>query len=597
MAQENDVKIVLGSLRYKSAPEASYQLNVPLKQNSKLNIEFDRNQNINLVDVFNREREKSTTFRPTTKITFLFKNTYVGETNYTPFKENLYYVNSLDASRQACNGNAQSVYWSGYPLYNEFDLVRTDNDTDGYTQPNTNGHINFVSNSATSYNWNYFVSYPYQNVNKSLFAIEPKTQQALYWNANDGIPFIIDQSSSNGQPYITFRSVCKHGLSLGEFVELSFSYDGENIFEVSSLGDGTFGSEEYIFNIANIGYSGTTFDTGVKGTAKKVLDPDNPDETRSEYYVRKHKILTNTGDAVVVNAGFELNPFKVIKQYEPSGLTPNFVSRISTKEGSQSYNLSFSRDISIENLIDNQQRPVSELFFTFQWIGYLGWTSKPSYPIAPATKTRALRQGFEFNLPTINGQPNDWWTNNPQNINPSSFTDIQVNSYVKQGRTFYYNKSLKSGDTIDGDFCEWNDLEYSERVVSEIYHKITYNENVFDINITGESIAVNPLGFYYKTHFPLQIKAFSTYIEEGDAENTTNIPNYAVFNKSENSFIWRDIYQYGFIDNDGVGVDYPFLNGAHYPYRNTIFRLIPEGSTTALSTLNTVSQPTIDECE
>ena len=113
MGQENDVKIVLGSLRYKSAPELSYQLNVPLKQNSKLNIEFDRNQNINLVEVFDKEREKSTTFRPSTKITYLFKNTYVGETNYTPFKENLYYVNSLDASRQACNGNAQSVYWSG----------------------------------------------------------------------------------------------------------------------------------------------------------------------------------------------------------------------------------------------------------------------------------------------------------------------------------------------------------------------------------------------------------------------------------------------------------------------------------------------------
>jgi hypothetical protein len=597
MGQENDVKIVLGSLRYKSAPELSYQLNVPLKQNSKLNIEFDRSQNINLLDVFDSEREKSTTFRPSTKITFLFKNTYVGETNYTPFKENLYYVNSLDSSRQACNGNAQSVYWSGYPLYNEFDLIRTDNDTDGYTQPNTGGHINFVATSATTYNWNFFMSYAYQNVNKSLFAIEPKTQQTLYWMANDGIPFIIDQSSSNGQPYVTFRSVCNHGLSVGEFVELSISYNGSNLFEVSSIGDGTVNSEFYIFSIANIGFSGTTFDTGVQGTAKRVLDADNPTSSRSEYYIRKHKILTNNTDAVIVNAGFELNPFKVIKQYEPSGLTPNFVSRVSIKEGSQSYNLSFSKDISIENLIDNQQRPVSELFFTYQWVGYLGWTNKPSYPIPPATKNIALRQGFDFNLPSVNGQPNDWWTTNAQNINPTSFTNTQVDSYIKQGKTFYYNKSLKSGDTLDGDFCEWNDLEYSERVISDIYHKITYNDNVFDINITGESIAENPLGFYYKPHLPIQIRAFSSYVEEGAAENTSNIPNYAVYNTSAESFVWRDIYEYGFIDNDGVGVDFPFLNGAHYPYKNSIFRLIPEGSTSVSSTLNTVTQPTIDECE
>jgi hypothetical protein len=161
----------------------------------------------------------------------------------------------------------------------------------------------------------------------------------------------------------------------------------------------------------------------------------------------------------------------------------------------------------------------------------------------------------------------------------------------------YYNKSLKSGDTLDGDFCEWNDLEYSERVISDIYHKITYNDNVFDINITGESIAENPLGFYYKPHLPIQIRAFSSYVEEGAAENTSNIPNYAVYNTSAESFVWRDIYEYGFIDNDGVGVDFPFLNGAHYPYKNSIFRLIPEGSTSVSSTLNTVTQPTIDECE
>lgn len=597
MTQENDVKIVLGSLRYKSAPGLSYQLNVPLKQSSKLSIEFDRNQNINLVDVFNRERENSNIFRPSTKVTFLFKNAYVGETNYVPFTENLFYVNSLDASRQACNGNSQSIYWSGYPLYNEFDLTRTDNDTDGYTQPNTNGHINFVSTSATSYNWNFFMSYAFQNVNKSLFAIEPKTQQALYWSAYDGIPFIIDQSSSNGQPYITFRSVCKHGLSVGEFVELSFSYNGTNLFEIASLGDGTFGSENYIFSIANIGYSGTTFDTGVKGTAKRVLSADNPISSRSEYYVRKHKIMTNPQDAVLVNAGFELNPFKVLKQYEPSGLTPNFVSRISIKEGSQSYTLSFSKDIITENLVDNQQRPISELFFTFQWIGYLGWTNKPSYPIPPATKNIALRQGYEFNIPKVNNQPNDWWTTNIQNINPDSYTNIQVSSYLKSGKTFYYNKPLKAGDTIDGDLCEWNDLEYTERVISDIYHKITYNENVFNINITGESNGENPLGYYYKPLFPIQIRAFSSYIEEGDAANTTNIPNWAVFNTSENAFIWRDIYQYGFVDNDGVGVDFPFMNGTHYPYKNTIFRLIPEGSTTVLSTLNIVNSPTVDECE
>ena len=63
------------------------------------------------------------------------------------------------------------------------------------------------------------------------------------------------------------------------------------------------------------------------------------------------------------------------------------------------------------------------------------------------------------------------------------------------------------------------------------------------------------------------------------------------------SFIWRDIYPYGFIDSAGVGVDFPFLNGSHYPFRNLIFRLIPEGPTSISLTSTAVSLPTTDDCE
>jgi hypothetical protein len=594
MGINDTTKIVLSTLRFKSAPLLSSAINVPFNQNFKFITEYDRSQNIDLIDVFNSEREKSTKFRPLSKITFLFKNTYVGETNYRPFYENLYYVNAIESSRQFCaNGNA-NVYWSGYPLYNEFDLSRTDNNVSGYTKPNTNGHINFVSTSANSYNWNFFLSYPFDNIDKQLYAKEQSTNQDLNWNASQGIPFVISNSVLNGQNYITFRSVCKHGLSVGEFVELSINYNGQKLFQISDLGDGTYNSELFIFSIPNLGYTGNIFANGVKGTAKRVIDENNPVSTRSEYYVRRHKILTNQSDSVLTNAGFELNPFKVVKQLEPSALTPNNISRISVKEGSQTYNLSFSDNVNLENLIDNQQRPISELFFTFQWIGFLGWTSKPAQ-----NTNLSLRQGFDFNLPTLsNGKPNNWWSG------PLSYANIPTLSYTKQGTgpiplpiQFYYNKPLVKGDIIDGDFCEFNASEYTERVISNIYHKITFNDNVFDINITGQSDAANPLGYYYQVHHPVTLKSFSSYVEEGQTQDTSGIPNWAVYDDATKNFIWRDIYPYGFIDNDGVGVDYPFLNGVHYPFKNLIFRLIPEGSTTISSSLNVIPLPTTDECE
>ena len=65
----------------------------------------------------------------------------------------------------------------------------------------------------------------------------------------------------------------------------------------------------------------------------------------SEYYVRRHRLLTNVDDAIMTKAGFEENIFGTVKKYESSGFTPNRTARVSIKEGSQSYTLSFNNDI------------------------------------------------------------------------------------------------------------------------------------------------------------------------------------------------------------------------------------------------------------
>jgi hypothetical protein len=55
------------------------------------------------------------------------------------------------------------------------------------------------------------------------------------------------------------------------------------------------------------------------------------------------------------------------------------------------------------------------------------------------------------------------------------------------------------------------------------------------------------------------------------------------------------MYPYGYIDTADIGVDYPFLNGKHYPYDNYIFRLYPEGI--GLQNISEIEIPTTDECE
>jgi hypothetical protein len=166
---------------------------------------------------------------------------------------------------------------------------------------------------------------------------------------------------------------------------------------------------------------------------------------------------------------------------------------------------------------------------------------------------------------------------------------------------FTYLKSLKSGDTINGNYCEWNDYEQKERVISEMYHKFTFNTDVFDMSLVD--VNNNQFGYYYKPNRPMKIRGFSDYIETGSINNMVGVPDYSYFSTTYNSFIWRDLYTYGFNDGLGNGVDFPFLNGKHYPYENFIFRIIPEGTNYIESTLNNyatlygAAQPTKDDCE
>ena len=605
MIVDPTTRIILSTQRYQQAPRSDQFLNIPLAQTTKNLVEFDRVSDLNLAEVFDQERQESTTFRPVTKFTILFENAFTGSTTYPPFRDNLYYTNALNnakiaypsgISTTANNSNVPpnpfnaNVPWDGFPQYSEFDFIRTDNKVPGYTIPPQN-HILFKDVSATTYNWSHYVSYPFENVyNRTLFAVDPDTSFTWSWVASNGLPFIILNGTNTQLREISFKCPMAHGLSVGEFVQLSISYGNQNNFQVTSLGDSGSGSEEYIFNILNVGYTGTTFQQFTQGTFKRIINLANSGDTVSSYYIRRHKILTTSESSVLANAGFEYNIYGDKTKCEVKPLTPNQKTRTSVKEGARSYTLSFNSDIDIRGLQDNQRRPLSSLYFTTIWRGYLGWTSN-------------MKQGWYFNTYLQNGKPQTWWdqsnTNSNTNI-PQSFYTTTLGGATK----FYYNQLLTTGDTMDGDYCEWNNYEQLERVVSTYQHKIKYNQNWFKLD--NDLPVSNQPGYFYQPHNPIQISAFSDYVEEGSGVNVVGIPDYAYYSTLSALFRWRDKYPYGYIDTDGVGVDYPFLNGKHYPYENTIFRITPEAynipsdyATIGLvpPNITTIADPIVDECE
>ena len=544
----NKYTIIPSNLEYKSSPSVNQDIQISLEQQSQQITEYDRSASISLTQIYDDERQASTVFRPTFKINYLYANTYTGSTEYVPFRNTLYYVTPE-------NSTVDNV-WKGFPQYYEFDFYRPDV---------SDQHITYKSISAYTYNWTYYISYAYNNnYNKQLSYSLNKT--SYDWIASEGIPFSINKSTQNGNNIISFQCISPHGLSVGEYVELSsnFAYNNIRLFQVYSLGNDNFGSGIYVFNLFNVGYTGTTFNNGGTGTFKRVINPDNLVETKSKYYIREHKILTNLEDCIMTKNAFEKNIFSEEKKFEYSSITPNYISRVSQKTSSNSYNITSNYDLDLLNIIDNQKRPISELFLTIINKGYTGYFNQPN------TSGVGLKQGWEFNLST----PTSSWWDAPQT---KSNTKIQTSNYTLTSgvtRTFYYNQNLMSGDTIDGDFCEWNDYEQLERVVSPYYQKLKYNQNIFHTTNTSPT---NASGYYYQPHTPMTIRVFSDYVETGDIAFVEQVPSYSYYSNSDQQFRWRDIYTYGFKDNLGRGVDYPFINSSQYPFKEVIFRLIPEG--------------------
>ena len=568
----NNFTIIPSGLKYKGAPSVDERVTISLNQQSQQITEYDRSVTISLAQVYDDERQACTVFRPTFKVNYVYDNTYVGSTTYLPFQYNLYYV---DAENSTVSG-----IWKGFPQYYEFDFFRPIVD---------NQQFPYKSKSAYTYNWMYYLTYPFENdYTKKLSYYTPENNQVpdFDWQAQEGIPFVIENIEINGNGLVSFKCIAPHGLSVDEYVELSLTYRNSNIFQVYSLGNGLFDSDPYVFNVFNIGYTGNTFADNVYGFFKRVINPDNLVETKSKYYVRKHKVITNLDDLIITKNGFEKNVFNEQKQFEYSSITPNQISRISQKTSSNSYNITSAYDLDFAGYKDNQMRPLSELYLTIINKGYSGYFNEPSFGYG-------LKEGWEFNLTE---QLTDYWD---LNNFESTCKDVPSSSYTLTSgatKTFYYNQNLTKDDVLYGDFCEWNDYEQLERVISPYYQKINYNQTVFQ---TSDFVDTNSKGFYYAPHNKMTLKVFSDYIETGNVEFIDQLPEYSFYSESDQQFRWRDLYTYGFFDNLDRGVDYPFLNTSHYPFTEIVFRLIPEGSNynESLNGVDIPIKPLIDDCE
>jgi len=236
------------------------------------------------------------------------------------------------------------------------------------------------------------------------------------------------------------------------------------------------------------------------------------DGTPSEYYIREYEVIS-TNDYETYETGFSSNIF------------PNTLKN-SLGVANRTYSFQFNKDVNTTNLTSNRGGKITELY-----LGFIKRSGQNTYDWSN------VGSQWEDNI-----KPN-------QNVTPLETISVRTPGGVGSVEKLNY------GDKYIGDFVEFNRLNLNENIISEIVHFFRPNNNPSN-------------NYYYKPFKKLQIRVYSDNIETVTTEETViNLPGDVV-PYPNGDLVWKDILSVGFYEN-GVGVDYPFINNSHYIHSNT----------------------------
>jgi hypothetical protein len=188
-----------------------------------------------------------------------------------------------------------------------------------------------------------------------------------------------------------------------------------------------------------------------------------------------------------------------------------------------------------------------------------------------------VKVGFKFNF-------HNTWIDNI--FTGTTETSLLYTTGTTSGITFTYGQAIPKGTGgLVGSFVEYNPKEMNERIISDAFHKITNPAPIFYYGQTGNTSgftgasAANPFGLYYQPYHKIKLKELSPYVESSKTDNPLNtsvifnMPDNAKFDTTDQVWRWRDLYDDGYIDPDGFGTNFPFINGNHYVKTNINFYL------------------------
>ena len=550
MSNEKNIRIVKGGERFIGSQDKDVRVTPLITTEQREYVEGDRNLSLSLVEQFNDERDYCSRYRPYGKINMLYNNIITGSSSDNTVIESMYFMPDY----YGCPPAGSLLPYAGLPCIGTppsmaFDMIppkRYWGNTSTYSDV-TSHHDNWVS----------YITYVYHHDDTYLMRYYyggDYISGHITFTPADGIPFISELVTLDGSEYLQFTCAVPHGLTKDEYFELQTGATATSVNHITALpshtttvidgkphsfGDGTVGSEEYIFNV-RVDTTVVGFQPTSMGTFKRILNIDRKNDTRSEYYVHKHKVITKYNDITIDRTGFEDEIFKRSGRIFKARHTPYNIKKTVIRQEMNSFAWNCDVDIDRENYYDNQNRPITDFYLTIiqanknnMW----KWTTSP------------MGYGYDWNFRPVG------------EVDPYVKSNVNA-TLITQTNTTGINKP-NIGSIMRGAFVEWNKYELEERILSDISHSLEFNQSVFS---TDGSI------YRYKPHYKIQLRTFSKNILYDSDLN--EVPQYAQYLSSESAHRWRTINPIGFYE-EGVGVTYPYLNDSHYPYTNIRFIIEP----------------------
>ena len=151
------------------------------------------------------------------------------------------------------------------------------------------------------------------------------------------------------------------------------------------------------------------------------------------------------------------------------------------------------------------------------------------------------------------------------------------------------SKSIITWNSLDGEVTFNSAGDYVLTFTTNIYLNPNNNSNVVETYLILNNEIVNDSTTRYDYNNNLikstvfvnvnandVLKIGIKLVPNSDRVNIINvIPDYAYIDMNKGKYIWRNIVPQGMINNDGEGVNYPFLNNKRYLFFNEILSITP----------------------